>query len=152
MRVGEALVLSKSFNLLELIEDNADGDAPGTQDEICPEPVKLQAADATLKHPAKSPTHLRCCSNSKEGCWLIAGWANSRLRTTMNARFPTHKCSCAALAQGLTWRQQNKNLLPSAVCNSHNALVVPGIAVNPPPVKPTCVTISPTASTVVAKC
>jgi uncharacterized protein len=42
----DVLVLSKAFNLLELIEDELLMSAPLVpKHEVCPQPVKLQAAD-----------------------------------------------------------------------------------------------------------
>ncbi|WP_342616867.1 YceD family protein [Rhodoferax sp. GW822-FHT02A01] len=48
----DVLVLSKSFNLLELIEDELLLATPLVpMHEVCPEPVKLQAADPDFEEP-----------------------------------------------------------------------------------------------------
>ncbi|MEY2861792.1 MAG: hypothetical protein RL392_2250 [Pseudomonadota bacterium] len=53
----DVLVLSKSFNLLELIEDELlMAMPPVPKHEICPKPVKLQAVDAAFEEqPGEKP-------------------------------------------------------------------------------------------------
>lgn len=50
----DVLVLSKSFNVLELIEDELLLATPLVpMHEVCPQPVKLQAADPDFEEPAQ---------------------------------------------------------------------------------------------------
>jgi uncharacterized protein len=53
----DVLVLSKSFNLLELVEDELLMSMPPVpKHEVCPQPVKLQAADPNfVEEPAEKP-------------------------------------------------------------------------------------------------
>jgi uncharacterized protein len=50
----DVLVISKSFNLLELIEDELlMAMPPMPKHDVCPQPVKLQAADAAFQESAE---------------------------------------------------------------------------------------------------